>query len=136
MKKIIKFRFIFIFIFLILYCEKVSKKNNIIGIWEGQHSGLVLQFEFNQDMTCKLIIKDIVLDTNNTLNGTYKIDYSKKPIPLSIKNIPQLSYSLHTIVEFLDSNSIRFGIFAPSWRFREVFFQNNKNFILKKIQSN
>ena len=121
--------------FLLLSCE-LSKKNNIIGVWEGQQSELILQFNFNQDLTCKLTIKNIALNTRNTLNGEYKIDYSKKPIPLSITNIPQLSYSLNTIIEFLDSDSVKFGIFAPHLRFREVSFQRNKSFILKKIQSN
>lgn len=134
-RKINMFRLIITFNFLFLSCE-VSKKNNIIGIWEGQQSELILQFDFNQDMTCKLTIKNIALNTSNALDGKYKIDYSKKPIPLSITNIPQLSYSLNTIIEFLDSDSVKFGIFAPHWRFREVSFQRNKSFILKKIQSN
>ena len=68
------------------------------------------------------------------LNGNFEIDLSKKPISLSIKNIPQLNHPLHTIVDFIGSESIRLASFSPRWRLRPISFNGSTSINLKRVQ--
>ena len=127
---------IFVSNIMILSCDKIPSQNNITGIWKGRHLELELTFEFNHDGTCNIIVKDNTSDSIQILNGNFMMDLSKKPISLSIRNIPQLNHPLHTIVEFLGTESIRLGNFAPHWRIRNISFDQNKSIILKKNKLN
>ena len=49
------------------------------------------------------------------LNGNFEIDFSKTPIPLSIKNISNLDYTIHTIIEFKNENELKLG--DPKFKF-------------------
>ena len=117
-------------------CEKISTQDDITGIWKGHHLGLELIFDFNHDGTCSLIVKDSTSNLTEILNGNFVMDFSKKPIPLSIRNIPQLNHPLHSIVELLGTDSIRLGNFGPRWTVRDISFDQNKSIILKRDKSN
>jgi hypothetical protein len=120
---------------MLVSCEKISTQSDITGIWKGNHLGLELIFKFNHDGTCSLNVKDSTSNLTEILNGNFVMDLSKKPIPLSIRNIPQLNHPLHTIVELLGSDSIRLGNFSPSWRVRDISFKQNKSIVLKRNKS-
>ena len=120
---------------MVVSCGKVPTQKDIYGVWQGENFGKELIFKFNSDGTCVINIKNRVSDSIEILNGNFAIDFSKKPIPLSIRNIPQLNYPLHTIVEFLGGDSIRLGNFSPRWRVRNISFQQNKSIILKRNKS-
>jgi len=120
---------------IVVSCGKVPTQNDIYGIWKGEDFDKEFMFEFVSDGTCVINIKNSVSDSIEILNGNFTIDFSKKPIPLSIRNIPQLNHPLHTIVEFLGSDSIRLGNFAPRWRIRNISFEQNKIIILKRNKS-
>jgi len=117
---------------IVISCGKVPTQNDIYGVWKSEHFDKEFMFEFNSDGTCVINIKNTVSDSIEILNGNFTIDFSKKPIPLSIRNIPQLNHPLHAIVEFLGGDSIRLGNFAPRWRVRNISFEQNKSIILKR----
>ena len=118
-------------IFMIFSCVDSPKRQSIYGIWIGEHKGKELRFEFKKNQTCKLSFKDRQSDSVELLNGDFEIDYSKKPIPLSIKNIPQINYPLHTIIEFKKGDEIRIAGFAKRWRLRPISFDSETSMILK-----
>ena len=91
-------------------------------------------FTFKNDKSFKLSIKDLKTESNEIIDGIYKLNFTKKPMPLSLSNIKQLNHPLHTIVEFMGDDSIRLGDFSPSWRVRNISFEQNKNFVLKRLK--
>lgn len=124
---------IFTFTFIIISCGNISTQNDIYGVWEGKNSGNKYTFKFNPDGTCEIKIKDSISNLIEILNGNFTMDYSKIPIPLSIKNIPQLDHPIHTVVEILGPDSLRMGFFSPRWKIRNITFEKNKTTIFKKI---
>ena len=134
-KTIFSFQVKIIFIILLLFsCSKKYYESDLYGSWKGQYENKEVLFTFNKDKSFKLSIKGPVPESNEILNGIYKLDFTKKPIPLSLKNIKQLNHPLHTIVEFMGDDSIRLGNFSPSWRVRNISFEQNKNFVLKRLK--
>ena len=113
-----------LYTFVLVSCGKYQLSNEIYGTWEGEHQGKDLIFQFNNDQTFALISKDSVSGSVERVNGNFELDFSKKPISLSIRNIPQLEHPLFTIIEFVDSDSIRVAHFSPNWRLRPVSFSS------------
>ena len=117
---------------LLVFCNNLNTTSNIYGNWKGSNNDHNLLFVFKNDNTC--VFKFINKQSNKfeTINGNYKLDYSKNPILLSIRNIPQLNYPLHTIVEFISEDSIRIAGFSPKWRLRPISFEYEKSIYLKR----
>ena len=90
--------------------------NILRGTWVGEFEGYEILFRFNQDNTFQFDCVEKESRTSGKLAGNYYVDFSKKPIPLSLKNMPQLSYPLHTSIEFIGNNSLRINLFAPERR--------------------
>ena len=120
-------------IFLLFSCSKKYYENEIYGSWKGQYENKEMVLTFNNDRSFELGIKDLITDSNEILGGIYKLDFTKTPIPLSLRNIKELDHPLHTIIEFIGADSIRLGYFSPSWRIRNISFEKNKNFVLKRL---
>lgn len=104
---------------------------NPVGTWEGENGGEKIQFVLQPDGTCALVFKksDEVLQ----VNGDCEFDFSKRPIPLMIRNIPQLTHPLHTIVDFKGTDEILMGSFSPSWRLRPITFEPGRSFYLRRV---
>jgi len=66
------------------------------------------------------------------ITGDFEVNFSKKPIPLTIRNIPQLNHPLHTIIQFKELDVIRMAEFAPRWRFRPISFNPETEIIFKR----
>jgi len=105
---------------------------SIKGEWKGSNSEQKINFKFSDNNKCEIIIINRNEDFLRKMYGVYKIDFSKKPMTLSIKNIDELSHPLHTIFEFIDFNTIKISHFSPSWRLRPIAFENDKITILKR----
>ena len=135
---IIHFNNILLSIILIIFfsCNRLPHGNDIHGTWKGIYSDKEISFVFNSDETCTLTFWDISSESFKTIDGEFELDLSKNPIPLSIRNIPQLNHPLHTIIEFIHKDSIRIGNFAPRWRVRPVSFQGDKTLYLKRVIEN
>ena len=117
----------------ILSCENIFYHENIYGVWEGEFQGKEVLFKFEPKQTCVLSYKDIATGSVETIKGNFEIDFSKFPIPLSVRNIPELKHSLYTIVEFVDIDSIKIANFSPRWRFRPISFNRNTSIHLKRF---
>ena len=123
---------LFFIIIIITSCGSTPDNNIIYGKWEGQSQEKIFLFEFKQDQTCDLLIKDNGLNLIEKINGNFEIDYSKNPIPLSINNITQLSHPLYTIIDFINNDSIKVAYFAPKWKIRPLSFSHEKTIIIKR----
>jgi len=117
-------------------CMEVPKEEDIYGIWEGKFHETELLFTFNADGTCLLSFKNSINDEVDKLKGTFEVDFSKYPLPLSIRNIPQLNHGLYTILKFTDNDSLVIADFAPRWRFRPISFEYDTDMTLRKVNGN
>ena len=120
---------------LVISCENIPSQSVIYGVWEGKYLKKDLKLNFNSDGTCVIKIKDETSGSVDIVNGNFIMDFSKNPIPISIRNIPQLNHPLHTIVEIVNPDLIKLGNFVPSWRVRNISFDKNKIIILKRMNT-
>lgn len=111
-----------------------QEKLSLHGKWLGEYPTKKIEFDFRKDGTCILNFTDRKSGESFLLNGRYELDFSKKPIAVSIKKIPQLSYSLYTIVEFINRDKIMMEYFDSRWRLRPVAFNANTSMILKRSE--
>lgn len=109
-------------------------KLDLQGKWTAEHPTKKIEFNFNKDGTCELNFIDKESGETFLLSGRFELDFSKKPIAMSIKKIPQLSYSLYTIIEFINSNTIIMEFFDSKWRLRPVAFNSRTSMILKRVE--
>ena len=123
-----------ILILFVITCNNLNTETNIYGNWEGSYNAHKVSFAFKNDKTCIYKYFDKQLGKFEIINGDYKVEFSKNPISLSIRNINQLNHSLYTIVEFIGGDSIRIAGFSPKWKLRPIAFEISKTINLKRIQ--
>jgi hypothetical protein len=123
-------------IFLIISCSEKPAYENIYGVWRGNYNDKEMMFRFNSNGTCLLHIKNTIIDSTEIINGTFEIDFLKTPISLSVRNIPQTSHPLYTIIEFINYDSIKIANFSPRWKLRPISFNQNTNMNLKRVKEN
>ena len=139
MKKRIRFPYLIIIMliflgsFLIYSHSLVIQKNKIYGQWKSEVNGQEFKVRFSTDGTCILTFKDNDSSLVQILNGDFEISLSKNPIPLSIRNIPNISYPLHSILEFIGDDSIRLAQFSPRWKLRPISFDRNTSINLNRV---
>ena len=114
--------------------KDITTIRDITGRWEGSTSNRFLSCVFNTDETCTLTLLNTTVNKREMISGVYELDFSKKPITLSIKNIPQLGHPMHTIIEYVNGDSIRIAEFSPKWRLRPVSFDPGKMLGLKRVK--
>ena len=107
-------------------------ENIIYGNWAGKLDDKEIEITFNQDQTCELFINNLSIEDSLIFKGNFEIDFSKKPIPLSIKNISNLNFPIHTIIEFINEDKFRIGNFGKRWRLRPISFNYKNSIILNK----
>ena len=106
-------------------CSSPISEKALIGEWRGSLQNKQVIIHFLESGEVELTTRDTVSGEETLTEGNYVADFTKRPIPLSIKNSPQLNHSLHTIIEFEDTASMRMVRFSPKWKFRPVSFGNN-----------
>ena len=111
----------------------LDKSPNIIGNWISENKYKRHNLNFSNDYSCSLIIYDKRTNSKQEIVGTFEIDYNKHPFPLSIRNIPQLNFSLHTIIEMKDVNSLKIADFSPRWKLRPISFNKNNHTNFKRL---
>ena len=136
--------FIFIStIIIFLFIPKLSFSNQTLeGFWEENMDSYMqrkdnnyLKIEFKKDNKCNIYI--IRTDgTSLNFSGIYDLDTQKKPMPLSIRSITNLNHSLHTIIRYIDENTIDIMQFSSTQRLRPVIFSEENKIRLKKIKLN
>jgi len=117
---------------LIVSCNNINFQNKIYGFWAGNYINNTLILNFKNHDNIIITLRDNNSGLSNILNGNYYLDSSKSPMPLSITNIQELNHPLHTILEFINHDSIRIGAFSPRWKLRNISFDKNKSIILKR----
>jgi hypothetical protein len=68
------------------------------------------------------------------LDGTFETDFTKRPVPVSIRNIAQLSHPLHTIVELRADGTLWVAPFAPRSRVRPIAFDPQRTMELRRVE--
>ena len=111
-------------------CVKIYNNGDLYGEWEGENPNYKIKLNFGYGGACLLEIKDLVSKETGLYSGLFKINYSKKPIPLSITNVDQINTPLHTIVEFVGKDKIKIQKFSTRWKLRPVAFNNESDIIL------
>ena len=113
-------------------CGRPYGPTELIGTWEGESremSSVVVSFA--ADGGCRLEYVDQQGKIQN-LTGNYEVDFSKAPVPLTIRNIPRLPHPLHTIIQFRGADSLRMGSFASRSRLRPISFHPATEILLER----
>ncbi len=116
----------------LLACSRAYGPEDLIGTWEGaskEMSSVVVSFA--ADGGCRLEYVDQQGEIQN-LTGNYEVDFSKAPVPLTIRNIPRLPHPLHTIIQFRGADSLRMGSFASRSRLRPISFDPATQILLER----
>ena len=136
--------FIFIStIIIFLFIPKLSFSNPTLeGFWEENMDSYMqrkdnnyLKIEFKKDKKCNIYI---IRTDGTSLNfaGIYDLDTQKKPMLLSIRSIANLNHPLHTIIRYIDENTIDIMQFSSTQKLRPVIFSEENKIRLKKIKLN
>ncbi len=112
-------------------CTTYSEKD-LYGTWASKSEETEIVITFNQDSTWEYVYNDNTGSKAIQLTGDYEVNFSKQPIPLTIRNIPQLNHPLHTIIQFRKPDVLRMAEFAPRWRIRPISFNRETEIILKR----
>ncbi len=120
--------------FTILFSSIHADKKDLWGIWRGELNGKEYKFKFNADKTCELSIIDKASGSVTSIDGNFETDFSKRPVPLTIRNIPQLNHPLHTILLFKGDGTMMVGDFAPRWRLRPIAFSKHTSIVLYRVE--
>lgn len=99
----------------------------LYGVWSGDHAGRRLVFSFLPDKTCELRFEDTNAGSVTVWTGNFDTDLTKSPVPMSIRNIPQLGHPLHTIVRFDTDDTLIVAPFAVRWRLRPIAFDKERS---------
>lgn len=125
------------FMILLLYlvisclfsCTTRFDEKDLYGVWEGKNKDTEMLITFNKNSTCEIEYKEENSEPV-TITGDFEVDFMKAPVPLSIRNIPQLNHPLHTIIQFEKLDVIKMAEFAPRWRLRPISFNRSTEITL------
>jgi len=106
----------------LLGCGSPAGPSDLIGTWQGsgrEFASVLVRFAPDGGFHLEYVDAK---GERQELTGDYEADFTKAPVPLSLRKIKQLPHSLHTIVEFDSADTLRMGGFAPRWKLRPVAF--------------
>ena len=102
----------------------------LFGVWVGEKDGVEIVLTFNRDSTSEISFNDG--SHVSKLTGYFQVDFSKRPIPLTIRNIPNLNHPLHSIIELRELDVIRISKFAPRLKLRPIGFNRDTEIYLRR----
>lgn len=110
--------------------NQANDKNRLIGEWRCMADSDITIL-FKEDSKCEMIFKE----NNKTIRtkGDYSVDFSKSPIPLSMTNLTKIGHPIHTIIAFIDDDTIEIGRFSPKWRLRPIVFEKDYTQLFKRM---
>lgn len=108
-------------LFVVVSCNSIHTEA-LIGEWEGDFSGsrVIVRFENNHDFQMEMINKES--GESEFINGKFRMDTTKRPIPITIYNISELSHPLHAVFELVNEDSLRLSLFTDRQRLRPLGF--------------
>jgi hypothetical protein len=110
-------------------CTTSFSQQDLYGVWAGKNSRFEMTITFNQDLSCSILYQEKDAEPI-TYTGQFEADFTKKPVPLSIRNIPGLNHPLHTIIQFASPDIMKMADFAPRWRLRPISFDRETEITL------
>lgn len=113
-------------------CSQVYSTRDLVGTWKGstaEWSSVILRFDQDGSVYLQYVDRQ---ETVHTVTGQFEVDFSKTPVPLSIRKIPQLPHSLHTVIQFNGPRYLRIAGFAPRWRLRPISFDPAREILLER----
>ena len=119
----------------VLACDRPYEPKDLVGTWEGaseEMSSVVVSFAADGGFRLEYADQQ---EEVHSLTGDYEADFSKLPVPLSIRKIPQLPHPLHTIIQFREADSLRMSPCAHRWRLRPISFHPATQTFLERRQS-
>jgi hypothetical protein len=102
-------------------------EEDLYGTWIGNKGEFHIVLSFSQDSSFEM-----KFNQSDSIKGTFEVDFSKTPIPLSVRNIPSLQHPLHTIIQFKDPNTIIMGEFASRLKLRPITFNPDEIIIFTR----
>ncbi len=119
-------------------CSAAEDPSKVLfGKWTGVFMGKPVELIiYENDRSCRLEYYDLESGDFKVITGKFVIDNTKKPLPLTIEDIPQLNSKLHSIFEIINEDSIRIAEFSTAWRLRPVSFESGKTINLKRSSDN
>ena len=116
------------------YCTTKYAQEDLYGTWEGKNSIVEMTITFDKGFACNLEYSENGQEMIR-ISGDFEVNFAKKPVPLTIRNISGLNHPLHTIFQFVDSGVIRMSSFATRWRLRPIAFARDTEIILKRVKT-
>ena len=116
--------FILIAILFFLSCDHSYSNKDLIGVWSGYYMDKHITIVF-EEKNFQQTIEDQKNNKSENFNGIYSVNFTKKPIPLSFKNISNLNHPLYTTIYFKDNNTIKMTQFSQKWRLRIISFDDS-----------
>ena len=115
-----------------LSCSNAFTARDLVGTWQGEGQQIsAVVFTFKEDGTFLFEYVDSEA-ISHSLSGDYEADFTKSPVPLSLRSIAELSHPLHTVIQFTGPNSLRMGGFAHRWKVRPITFDPASTVLLER----
>ncbi len=117
---------------VLLACSPPYGSKDLIGTWEGaskEMSSVVVSFGADGRWRLEYVDQQ---EEVHILTGDFEVNFSKVPVPLTIRNIPQLPHPLHTIIQFRGADSLLMGSFSPRWRLRPISFDPATQILIER----
>jgi len=131
-ESILKLILLIISLSIHLSCGVGTGYEDIYGDWEGESQEEKIIISFSSGNKTVLSVNNKESDTVEVLHGSYEINFSKTPMPLSINNIQEINHSLHTIIR-IKNNELLMAKFATKLKLRPVSFDDT-SILLNRIQ--
>lgn len=113
-------------------CAEPASPADLVGTWRGasaQWSSAVLTVTEDGSVDLEYVDRR---GRVHAVSGVLETDFSKTPVALSIRNIPQLPHPLHTVIEFEGRDHLRIAGFASRWRLRPIAFEADEAILLER----
>jgi len=97
-----KLLYIFTIMAVVMACSSSSDEKKILGEWQGELSNgnkIILIFKSENNF--------VGIFGNESIKGSYYVDFSSKPIKLDLDITGEKNKAL-TIIEFIDDDKIKF----------------------------
>lgn len=104
----------------------------IEGAWSGRAGKAKVRMMFNSDKSCEILIREDETGDSQLVTGRYIFVTQTKPMSLTIRNSPELTHSLNTVVDFDGENVMKLAYFSPIKKTRPLSFLPQTTLVLKR----
>ena len=120
-------------LFLLSGIPSTLTMDELSGEWRGSFKQSTILLRISSGGKCILRVGKELGDEMDQFTGTCRINGSKRPYELSINNIDETLYPLHSLMLPLNKQSIQMTEFSSKWRVRALNFNTDNTIILNKL---